>query len=103
LHANSMADNVDISKVSGFSVFYREDFAKPAAQLVYDYVIKEHGRKQLGVNQKNFYVIRNTWAPSFLLENAFVPNPIEFEWLTNEAEQVKLAKTVAKAVVEYFK
>jgi N-acetylmuramoyl-L-alanine amidase len=103
LHANSMADNVDISKISGFSVFYSEDFAKPAAQLVYDHVIREHGRNKHGVNKKNFYVIRNTWAPSFLLENAFVPNPIEFEWLTNEAEQIKLAKTVAKAVAEYFK
>ncbi len=103
LHANSMADNVDISKISGFSVFYREDFAKSAAQLVYDSVIKEHGRNKHGVNKKNFYVIRNTWAPSFLLENAFVPNPAEFEWLTDEAEQIKLAKTVARAVAEYFK
>lgn len=103
LHANSMGDDVDISKVSGFSVFYREDFAKPAAQLVYDHVIREHGRNKLNVNKKNFYVIRNTWAPSFLLENAFVPNPTEFEWLTNDAEQIKLAKTVAKAVAEYFK
>ncbi len=103
LHANSMSDDVDISKVNGFSVFYREDFSKPAAQLVYDSVIREHGRDKKGVNKKNFYVIRNTWAPSFLLENAFVPNPIEFEWLTNESEQIKLAKTVAKTVAEYFK
>ena len=33
LHANSMPDNVDISKISGFSVFYREVLSKPAAQL----------------------------------------------------------------------
>lgn len=103
LHSNSMADNVDISKVYGFSVFYREPLAKESAQLVYDYVIDEHGRKKLGVNKKNFYVTRNTWAPSFLLENGFVPNPFEFEWLTDETEQQKLANTVAEAIVEYYK
>ena len=46
---------------------------------------------------------RNTWAPSLLLENGFVPNPFEFEWLTDETEQQKLANTVAEAIVEYYK
>lgn len=102
LHANSMADNVDISKIRGFSVFYREVFAKPSAQLVYDAVISEHGKNKHGVNKKNFYVTRNTWAPSFLLESDFVPNPVEFEWLTNDKEQDKLAKTISTAVVKYY-
>jgi N-acetylmuramoyl-L-alanine amidase len=102
LHANSMPDNVDISKISGFSVFYREVLSKPAAQLVYDGVIKEHGKNKHGVNKKNFYVTRNTWAPSFLIESDFVPNPTVFEWLTNDAEQAKLAKTISAAIVKYY-
>lgn len=103
LHSNSMGDNVDISKINGFSIFYRETLAKQSAQLVYDYVIDEHGRNKHGVNKKNFYVTRNTWAPSFLLENGFVPNPFEFEWLTDSSEQIKLAQTVSKAIVEYYR
>jgi len=103
LHANSMSDDVDISKISGFAVFYREVLSKPAAQLVYDAVIKEHGKNKHGVNKKNFYVTRNTWAPSFLIESDFVPNPTAFEWLTNDAEQTKFAKTIASAIVEYYK
>jgi len=102
LHANSMADDVDISKISGFSVFYREALSKSAAQLVYDAVIKEHGKNKHGVNKKNFYVTRNTWAPSFLIESDFVPNPTAFEWLTNDAEQTKLAKTITSAIVQYY-
>jgi N-acetylmuramoyl-L-alanine amidase len=102
LHANSMPDNVDISKISGFSVFYREVLSKPAAQLVYDTVIKEHGKNKHGVNKKNFYVTRNTWAPSFLIESDFVPNPMAFEWLTNDAEQTKFAKTISSAIVKYY-
>jgi N-acetylmuramoyl-L-alanine amidase len=97
-----MPDNVDISKISGFSVFYREVLSKPAAQLVYDTVIKEHGKNKHGVNKKNFYVTRNTWAPSFLIESDFVPNPMAFEWLTNDAEQTKFAKTISSAIVKYY-
>jgi uncharacterized lipoprotein YddW (UPF0748 family)/N-acetylmuramoyl-L-alanine amidase len=102
LHANSMPDNVDISKIRGFSVFYREVFSKPSAQLVYDSVISAHGKNKHGVNKKNFYVTRNTWAPSFLIESDFVPNPVEFEWLTNDKEQDKLAKTISTAIVSYY-
>lgn len=102
LHSNSMPDNVDISNVRGFSIFYREALAKPAAQLVYDSVLKEHGRREVGLNKKNFYVTRNTWAPSFLLENGFVPNPTEFEWLIDENEQIKLARTIADSIVQYY-
>ncbi|MGI6084240.1 MAG: family 10 glycosylhydrolase [Acetivibrionales bacterium] len=102
LHANSMPDNVDISKIRGFSIFYREVLSKPVSQIVYDAVINEHGRNKHGVNKKNFYVTRNTWAPSFLIESDFVPNPVEFEWLTNDAEQSKLARTIATAIVKYY-
>ncbi|MDF2521489.1 MAG: hypothetical protein K0R84_2117, partial [Clostridia bacterium] len=73
VHANSMNDNVDISKVDGFSAFYREELS-----------------------------IRGTWAPSVLIESGFVPNPEEFEWLISSEEQLKLAKTISEAVVKYF-
>lgn len=102
VHANSMADNVDISKIHGFSVFYRETLAKPISQAIYDKTISTLGRNKHGVNKKNFYVTRGTWTPSILLETGFVPNPQEFEWLTDEKEQVTLAKTITEAIVNYF-
>lgn len=102
LHSNSMDDNVDISKISGFAVFYREVFAKSISQAIYDRTISTLGRNKHGVNKKNFYVTRGTWTPSILLENGFVPNPQEFEWLVDNSEQVKLAKTITEAVVKYF-
>jgi N-acetylmuramoyl-L-alanine amidase len=52
---------------------------------------------------RNFYVTRGTWTPSILLETGFVPNPVEFEWLTDEAEQTRLAKVIAEAITTYFK
>ena len=41
-------------------------------------------------------------APSILLELGFMINPEEFEWITNEQEQKKLAKTLAEGIKEWF-
>ncbi|MGI6776491.1 MAG: family 10 glycosylhydrolase [Acetivibrionales bacterium] len=102
LHANSMADNVDISKVDGFSVYYREPFAQPLSQALLDSVTNGLGRSNKGIHARNFYVTRGTWTISILLENGFVPNPDEFEWLTDEYEQSRLAENISQTIAEYF-
>ncbi|MBB6216115.1 uncharacterized lipoprotein YddW (UPF0748 family)/N-acetylmuramoyl-L-alanine amidase [Anaerosolibacter carboniphilus] len=102
IHANSMGDNVDISKIDGFSVFYREEFAQPLSETVFNYTINTLKRNNKGIHNKNFYVTRGTWTPSILIESGFVPNPNEFEWLIDENEQGLLAKSMADAIVQYF-
>lgn len=102
LHANSMEDNVDISKVDGFSVFYRERLAQPLSEAIYNDVTGTLGRSGKGIHNRNFYVTRGTWTPSVLLESGFVPNPNEFEWLIDENEQARLAISFSKAITGYF-
>ncbi len=102
IHANSMAENVDISKVDGFSVFYREKFAQSLSETVFNHTISTLHRNSKGIHQKNFYVTRGTWTPSILIESGFVPNPNEFEWLIDENEQALLADSMAEAIVRYF-
>lgn len=101
IHSNSMEDNVDISKINGFSVHYKEAIAKPLSTILAK-KSGEAGRRNRGINYANFYVVRGTWAPSMLIECGFVPNPSEFELLTDEHEQTKLAKSLAEGIVEYF-
>lgn len=103
LHANSMADDVDISKVDGFAVFYREKLALPLAEIIFQNTLTDLNRTNKGLHNRNFYVISGTWTPSILVESGFVPNPYEFEWLIDENEQTRLAQSIAKSVVEYFK
>jgi N-acetylmuramoyl-L-alanine amidase len=102
IHANSMGDNVDISKVDGFSVFYKEKLAAPLADMVFNDTITTLKRNNKGLHVKNLYVTRGTWAPSILFESGFIPNPNEFEWLIDGNEQAKLAKSVADTVLKYF-
>jgi uncharacterized lipoprotein YddW (UPF0748 family)/N-acetylmuramoyl-L-alanine amidase len=103
IHANSMEDNVDMTKVDGFSVFYREEFAQPLAVTVFSSTLEALSRNSKGIHNNNFYVLRGTWAPSILIESGFVPNPYEFEWLIDENEQSRLAKSIAEAVVKYYR
>jgi N-acetylmuramoyl-L-alanine amidase len=102
IHANSMGDNVDISKVDGFSVFYKEKLAQPLADMVFNNTITALSRNNKGLHVRNLYVTRGTWTPSVLLESGFIPNPNEFEWLIDDNEQLKLAKSLAEAVVKYL-
>lgn len=101
IHANSMADNVDISKIDGFSVHYKEALAKQLSEILLNQAV-EIGRTKKGIRYNNFYVVRGTWTPSMLIENGFVPNPNEFELLISEYEQTKLAKSLAEGIVRYF-
>ena len=101
IHANSMAENVDISKIQGFSTHYKEAIAKPLSQALCNGA-EAAGRVNKGVRWANFYVVRGTWAPSMLIEAGFVPNPDEFELLTDDSEQKYLANKLADAIVEYF-
>lgn len=102
IHANSMNDNVDISKVDGFSIFYRDKHSQPLAQSILNTTIETLKRSNKGIHEKNFYVTRGTWTPSVLIESGFVPNPTEFQWLMDEQEQIKLARAIAEGIVKYL-
>jgi uncharacterized lipoprotein YddW (UPF0748 family)/N-acetylmuramoyl-L-alanine amidase len=102
IHANSMGDNVDISKVDGFSLFYKEKLAEPLASTVFNNTISSLSRTNKGLHVRNLYVTRGNWAPSILLESGFIPNPNEFEWLIDDNEQLKLAKNLSEAIIKYL-
>lgn len=102
IHANSMPDGVDISKIQGFSVYYREWFSRTLSSEILNNTLGTLGRNDHGMHKKNFYVMRGTWTPSILIESGFVPNPAEFEWLIDENEQSKLVKTLADSIARYF-
>ncbi len=101
IHANSMAENTDISVIEGCSVHYKESIAKSLSQKLATGA-EAAGRRNRGIRWANFYVVRGTWTPSMLIEMGFVPNPTEFELLTGNTDQTNLAKKLAEAIVDYF-
>ncbi len=102
MHANSIGPDVNITNTIGFSVHYKDEVAKTLANKVQNQVINALFRKSRGVKVDNFYVVRGTWAPSILLETGFVPNPIEFDWLTDSKTQAQLAKEISNGILAFF-
>jgi len=60
-------------------------------------------RKDRGVKQAGFVVLHQTVMPSVLVETGFITNKKEGAYLNSKKGQAQLAKSVAKAIVEYKK
>lgn len=102
LHADSLDDSADISKVSGFSVWYRDPVARDIGTRVLRKVVDNMGLRDRRLNQRNFYVVRGTWAPTFLIEAGFVPNTTEYARMLDPVYQKQMMSLIASAVVDYY-
>jgi N-acetylmuramoyl-L-alanine amidase len=91
-----------LSKISGFTVFYKDHLAKPLAEQLRDDIANKLLRRNRGAKVMNLYMTRSTWTPSVLLEVGFVSNPSEFEWLIEPIEQDRFSSTVVDSIVKFF-
>ncbi|MDN5344570.1 MAG: N-acetylmuramoyl-L-alanine amidase [Clostridia bacterium] len=60
------------------------------------------GRRDLGVKEANFSVLRNSDMPSVLVETAFISNPEEEQLLSSSAFQGQVAEGVFNGVNNFF-
>ncbi|MEM7596018.1 MAG: N-acetylmuramoyl-L-alanine amidase, partial [Cyanobacteria bacterium P01_A01_bin.83] len=67
-----------------------------------NYLVENLERPDAGTFWNNLALTRPHTAPTILLELGFMINPQEFEWITNEQEQQKLALTLAEGIKEWF-
>lgn len=102
MHADSMGETRDLTKISGCSTFYKEAFAKSFAVSLREDVVSSMGRKDRGTHHMNFYVVRGTWCPSVLIEAAFMSHPEDFTQLMNPHYVARYVDQIAHSVVTYF-
>ena len=55
------------------------------------------------VERASFAVLRNPDFPSILVETAFISNPIEEKWLSDDKYQARLADAILRGVKSYVK
>ncbi len=103
MHADSINADRNLSAVHGFSVHYKREIAALLANAVHDSIVDNLQRYDRKVKVNNFYVVRGTWAPSFLIEAGFVPNAFEFEYMTTPRHQREFAAAIAEGIVEFFR
>ena len=70
--------------------------------FLHNYLTEKLERPDAGIFWNNLALTRPHTAPAILLELGFMINPEEFEWITNEQEQQKLAVTLAEGIKEWF-
>ena len=102
IHCNSMNVNIDCNNITGVASFYYADTSKRLAEVLYHSYADEMNMRRSGLRRENFTVINNFWCPAVLLETGFMPNPSDFELLTSEKGQKRIAAATANAIVKFF-
>lgn len=76
--------------------------AERAAKLVQPRLVKATGAPDGGIRTANFYVLRKTIMPAFLVECMFISNPDQEGKLKTEAMRDACARAIVAGVLEYF-
>ncbi len=77
------------------------DLSILAASQVQTSVIDHLKRKDRGVKQAPFLVLRETYMPSILIELGFLTNKVDAAYLKSEANKKLMANQIAQAIVSY--
>jgi len=102
IHYNALPDSGDAENTQGISTFWYNTQAHAPAVFLHNYLVRELDRSDAGVFWNNLALTRPYAAPAVLLELGYMINPEEFEWITDESEQEKLAETLAEGIEEWF-
>ncbi|MEO1670576.1 MAG: N-acetylmuramoyl-L-alanine amidase [Cyanobacteria bacterium J06631_2] len=102
IHYNALPDSGDAENTQGISTFWYNTQAHAPAMFLHNYLVRELNRSDAGTFWNNLALTRPHTAPAVLLELGYMINPEEFEWITDESEQEKLAETLTKGIEEWF-
>lgn len=72
------------------------------ARCIQEALVAALGRRNIGVLEANFAVLRHTNMPSVLVEVAFISNPEEEQLLNNPAFQARAASGILEGLKRYF-
>lgn len=112
-HANSLQVDLFVSihcdafhnvSASGMSVHIHLEHSNESlslakrinAMLITDF----KGHKNRGVRKSNFYVLRETTMPAVLVECEFLSNPKTRKFLREPENQLALARSISKGIIE---
>ena len=99
IHCNS---SLHPNSGSGSQRSWRTPQSLQLAQTLHPYLAQAVGRRDAGIHNASFCVIRETTMPSVLLEVAYINNETDEKLLFRPDFRSTLAESVANGVVEYF-
>ncbi len=72
------------------------------ARTIQDGLIDVHPGPNRGVQQANFAVLRGSYMPAVLVEIGFGSNQSEATYLSDQGNQIALARNIAQSVLDYL-
>lgn len=98
LHYNAFP----IISVNGVSTYYSSTSDKQLAREVQSYLASTVSLHNRGIMQGHYRVLRNSNAPSILLELGFITNPNDLSIIQTADYQNKVAQAVTNGLKNYF-
>lgn len=103
----------NVSSISGTETYFYAPISNPdlyaqrserqeLAASIQTALVNQIQRKNLGVKEANFSVLRNTLMPSALVEVAFISNPAEEALMKNDDFINRAAAGIADGILAYF-
>ncbi len=104
VHNNAIGDGEDpFAQPRGFSVYYAHRHSRDLAAAVQRSYLKNIPLPDEGLRYGDYLVVRLTWMPAVLVENAYMIFPAQEEMLNSPAFQEQLAAALAEGVLGFFK
>lgn len=99
IHVNNNANK----QASGFELYIspkNENYenSKKIADDLNTRFVTNHNVKSRGVKEANFTILKNTTFPAVTVELGFISNENDRKYLTNNADQEKIATTILEAI-----
>jgi N-acetylmuramoyl-L-alanine amidase len=103
LHNNAIGDGEDpFSQPRGFTVYYYQRQSKALGAALHAAYLKDIPLPDEGLRYGDYLVVRPTWMPAALIENAYMILPRQEEQLNSPAFQEQLASAAAEGVLNFF-
>jgi N-acetylmuramoyl-L-alanine amidase len=103
LHHNAIGDGEDpFSQPRGFTVYYYQPQSRALAAALHKSYLRSIPLPDEGLRYGDYMVVRLTWMPAALIENAYMILPNQEELANTPAFQDKLAAAAAGGVLDFF-
>ncbi len=98
VHYNSFP----VLSVQGINTFYNSQTDYQLALDIHSELAANVPLQNRGIEQANYKVLRNTQAPSILLELGFISNPYDLSMIRTADYQNNVADSIAAGLMQYF-
>ncbi|WP_249869424.1 N-acetylmuramoyl-L-alanine amidase [Oceanobacillus saliphilus] len=95
-------DSYPALSVKGISTYYTTNYDRDLAQQIQSSLASSVTLNNRGIMQGNYRVLRNTTAPSVLVELGFISNQSDLAIIQTADYQHKVAEAITTGLINYF-